>query len=204
MSVLEFISSIKWPIVALILLGVIVRGVKKNPGFGQWLRDWADRHDFSGKAGPVQFQATSKAAVEDAAAVTAASDAELSAIAAASEQQDALDPDLVFYDPSELRREVVEGLMRTSARWGWEMAQMGFRTPPDPQVRWTHDGRPEITPTPLTPLEQLAALRAPTVLTAEEVARRAAATPEPELTNEDRQAAIRRRLEEVRRDEGRG
>jgi hypothetical protein len=204
MSVLEFISSIKWPIVALILLGVIVRGVKKSPSFGQWLRDWLDRRDVSGKAGPLEFQAMSKAAVEQAAAVSAASDAEINAIAAASETQAVLDPELMGYDTAELRREFVEDLMRASAQWGWEMAQMGFRTPPDPQVRWTDDGRPQIMFGAGTAITRALVTPAQRVLTPAEVARRAAAAPEPEISNEDRQAAIQRRLEALRREESGG
>ncbi|MER5462426.1 hypothetical protein ABT010_17430 [Streptomyces sp. NPDC002668] len=34
--------------------------------------------------------------------------------------------------------------MGNAAQWGFEMAQMGFRRPPDPQVRWTDGGTPEI------------------------------------------------------------
>lgn len=145
MSVLEFISSLKWPIVLLVMLAVLVRGIKRNPEFGEWLRNWLDRRDVSAKFGGLaEVQASSKNAVEQAAAVSAASDYELTAIAAEAEPQRVMDPELMGYDPAELRREVVEDLMRTSAQWGWEMAQMGFRTPPDPHIEWSDSGTPHI------------------------------------------------------------
>lgn len=200
MSVLEFISSLKWPIVVLVLIATVWRAFKKHPGAGRWFADYLESRDLRGKAGPVEFEAMTKAAVEQAAAITAASDEELAAIAGPAEQA-LFDEEPSRPDPTVLRREVVEGLMRTSARWGWEMAQMGFRTPPNPHIEWSEDGHPSIMFGSGTALEQMLAARPPTHLTPAEIARRAAEAPQPELSTESRQAAIRRRLEDFRREQ---
>ena len=38
----------------------------------------------------------------------------------------------------------IESIMRESAAWGFQMAQLGFKTVPVPIVEWTDDGRPII------------------------------------------------------------
>jgi hypothetical protein len=139
MSVLEFISSLKWPIVVLVVLAWASRAPNKHPDLARRLAAYLDRRDIRGKAGPVEFEAITPAAIVQAAA---ASDDELAVLAA--EDQDSEEETRSRPDLSILRREVVEQLLHSSAQWGWEMAQLGFRTPPDPQVRWTDDGRPEI------------------------------------------------------------
>jgi len=139
-------------------------------------------------------------AVEQAAAVTAASDEELAAIAAVGPQEDDQDPEGAQPDLSVMRREVVEDLLRTSARWGWEMAQMGFRTPPNPQVQWTGDGKPEILYGAGTSASGLIAATLPRSLTPEELRRRMSVS-EQHMSDAARQAAVQRRLEALRRDE---
>lgn len=42
------------------------------------------------------------------------------------------------------RRELIEKLMTDAARWGYEMAGLGFRTPPRPVIQWSDDGKPTI------------------------------------------------------------
>jgi hypothetical protein len=42
------------------------------------------------------------------------------------------------------RRRATESLIRESAEWGWQMAQIGFRRPPVPQIEWTAEGAPII------------------------------------------------------------
>ena len=43
-----------------------------------------------------------------------------------------------------LKRETVERIMRSSAEWGHNMAVLGFRTTPIPQITWKDDGMPQI------------------------------------------------------------
>ena len=42
------------------------------------------------------------------------------------------------------RRELIEKLMTDAARWGYEMAGLGFRTAPRPVLQWSDDGKPTI------------------------------------------------------------
>lgn len=42
------------------------------------------------------------------------------------------------------RRRVMEETFTEGAAWGWEMAQLGFRSAPTPVIRWSADGQPEI------------------------------------------------------------
>jgi hypothetical protein len=141
-SVLEFIAAIKWPVFLLVLLGVTVRGAKKHPEVSARVAAYFEKRDISGKAGPVEFQATSKDAVEQAAAVSAASDEVLAASTFSFDLGDLFTEPPP--DPTVMRRDAVEDVMRLSAQWGWEAAQMGFRSPPNPHIEWSEDGRPEI------------------------------------------------------------
>lgn len=143
MSVLEFISSLKWPVVVLVGIFVVSRGFKRNPDMGVWFRRWLDSRDVKAKGAGFELEATASRAVAAAASVAAASDERLVAELDASVTQADGEP----ASPAEvegLRREAVETLMRDAASWGWEMAGMGFRTPPDPQVEWDIDGYPTI------------------------------------------------------------
>jgi len=140
-SVLEFIAALKWPVVVLVALGVVSRGFKRNPDMGRWFRGWLDSRDVRGKIGPTEFEATASRAVEAAAGIAAASDEHIADnLAASLGQAGTAQSDGVH----QLRREAVEALMRDSAKWGWVSAQMGFRSPPDPDIRWQEDGRPNI------------------------------------------------------------
>ncbi|WP_405590001.1 hypothetical protein [Streptomyces sp. NBC_01190] len=134
MSVLEFIASLKWPVVVLVLLGYGSRTMKKHPNLRKWIAAYVEKRDVRGKMGPAEFEAITPATSAIVRAAVA-SDVELAAIA--GEQTSTP-------DTSVLRREVVEDLLRSSAQWGYEMAQIGMRTPPNPYIRWGSDGRPEI------------------------------------------------------------
>jgi len=41
-------------------------------------------------------------------------------------------------------KQAIEDIMRVSAWWGYDMANLGFKTRPTPVVEWTEDGRPLI------------------------------------------------------------
>lgn len=120
MSVLEFIASLKWPVVVLVLLGYGSRTMKKHPNLRKWIAAYVEKRDVRGKMGPAEFEAITPATSAIVRAAVA-SDVELAAIA--GEQTSTP-------DTSVLRREVVEDLLRSSAQWGYEMAQIGMRTPP--------------------------------------------------------------------------
>jgi hypothetical protein len=42
------------------------------------------------------------------------------------------------------RREQIERLIAEAAQWGYEMAAIGFKTPPRPVIEWTPEGEPQI------------------------------------------------------------
>lgn len=42
------------------------------------------------------------------------------------------------------RREAIEKIIRDSAGWGWDMAGIGFKGRPTPNIEWTSDGSPRI------------------------------------------------------------
>jgi hypothetical protein len=42
------------------------------------------------------------------------------------------------------RRVAIEKIIRESAGWGWDMAQIGFKTRPNPIIKWHRDGTPHI------------------------------------------------------------
>ncbi|BBB01058.1 hypothetical protein RVR_8297 [Actinacidiphila reveromycinica] len=138
MSVLEFISSLKWPVVVLVGIFVVSRGFKRNPDMGAWFRRWLDSRDVRGRVGPAEFEANLNA-TRDALVTAAASDDVLAA--ADQPVSDLLVPSP---DTTALRRDAVEVVMRTAARWGWDMADMGFRNPPVPVIQWDDDGTPKI------------------------------------------------------------
>lgn len=109
MTDLEFISSLKWPIVVLVLAGAATIKLRKKPQFWTWLQGWLDRRNIHAQAFGAQLQTTDAAA--PAAAVTAP-DAEL--------------PD---GDAQEIRREAAEQLMRQAAMWGWHAHRVGAPIP---------------------------------------------------------------------------
>jgi hypothetical protein len=126
-NVLEFISSLKWPVVVLVLVGSGARAVKKHPGFGKWLREWFDRRNANLRFGPAEGSLTLPQETATAVRTATASDEQLAAP-----------------DPTGQRQEAVEIIMRDAARWGWQMAHRGLPSTLVPVIRWTDDGRPEI------------------------------------------------------------
>lgn len=144
MSVLEFISSIKWPIVALVALAVVARGSKKHPGWREWIKKYIEGRDISGRAGPFELQ-TSTPGGQAIVQAAASSDEQ---VAQAAREALTATPDGTSggapVDVAALRRDLVEEVIRNAAQWGWEMAGMGFRSPPVPYVRWSAEGEPEI------------------------------------------------------------
>ncbi|MFI0897102.1 hypothetical protein [Streptomyces sp. NPDC020983] len=190
MTVLEFISSLKWPVALLAVFFWIARALKKNPGFRNWLKRWLENRDVRGKIGFAELEALHRGSEVVQAAV--ATDEELAELARSD--QSGADDNATTDTTSAvtaLRREVVEEVIRTSAQWGWDTAHMGFRNPPDPQVEWTDDGRPVIrfgmgAPDPISRTIVMDNQHVT------DISRRAA----------DRQGAIRRLLDERGRTDG--
>ncbi|MFI2202680.1 hypothetical protein ACH47Z_18245 [Streptomyces sp. NPDC020192] len=137
MSVLEFISSVKWPITLLILVGFTSWQSKRNPGISETIKSFVMSRNFRLQAFGADVEAT-KAETTAAAAgeLAARTDEEL---AQAAQPTTTGQPDV-----AQIRREAVEAVMTSAAQWGWAMAQMGFKNPPNPAIQWNADGQPEI------------------------------------------------------------
>lgn len=123
MSVLEFISSLKWPIIVLTVLIYGARTMKGHPDIWTWLKEWLDRRNINAQVLGAQLQTT------DSAAPTAAVTAPDTALPAGQAQ--------------EIRREAAEQLMRQAAIWGWHAHRVGAEVPV-PQIEMRGD-QPVIT-----------------------------------------------------------
>ncbi|MFF3871211.1 hypothetical protein [Streptomyces sp. NPDC001978] len=137
MSVLEFISSLKWLVTLLILVVFISWRARRNPDLSNTLKTFVMSRNFRLQAFGADVEAT-RAEVETAVAgaLAARTDEEL---AEAAEPAASGEPDV-----AQLRREAVEAVMTSAAHWGWSMAQMGFKNPPNPAIRWDEEGQPKI------------------------------------------------------------
>lgn len=123
MSVLEFISSLKWPVVLLAVLGWIAHTLRK-PAVTDWLKEWLSTRNFRARFATGEIETTSVAAAVQAATAT---DEQLG-------QQE---------EPQRLRQEAAEQLMRQAAMWGWRAHRAGMEIPV-PQVEMRGD-QPIIT-----------------------------------------------------------
>jgi hypothetical protein len=145
---MEFIVGIKWPLLILLLVMAAawsLRKEKRRRAAGDWLKRLVENRDISLTAGPAALAITappdqlvqSMAAAAQPIAGEVATELPRPTMRAegevAEEQSEAM-----------MRREAVEQVMRSSAEWGWEMAQRGLPEPPGMEIRWREDGRPEI------------------------------------------------------------
>lgn len=135
MSVLEFISSVKWPITLLILVGFISWRARRNSELTETIKAFVMSRNFRLQAFGADVEAT-KAETTAAGEIAARTDEEL---AQAADPVATGEPDV-----TQIRREAIEAVMTNAAQWGWAMAQMGFKNPPSPAIQWSADGQPEI------------------------------------------------------------
>lgn len=188
MSVLEFVAAWKWPVVVLVALLYSRWALRKNPSLTAWLKKLVEKRDVTAELGPAKLQLSTPATQADVL-TAAASDEELKD--AALEElaaQPGGDVDFDGLDLAGVRQSAIEAIMRDAARWGWEMAQIGFRTPPEPQIIWDRDGQPRII---FGRGSGIAPTQSGGKLDAVEARHR------PDLYE-----AVRRRLEEMNRDHG--
>ncbi|WP_210587153.1 hypothetical protein [Streptomyces sp. GESEQ-35] len=140
MSVLQFISSVKWPLLILILVAFSWWRLRKNPVLAATLQKVLEGRSVRISLAGQEVELTR---VEEAAAIAASSDAEI--IRAATTDGDGeggLATDEI--DVVQFRRAAVEQLMARAAEWGWNAAREGFRYRPRPAIKWNLDGQPEI------------------------------------------------------------
>ncbi|MBT2676807.1 hypothetical protein J7E95_39700 [Streptomyces sp. ISL-14] len=142
MGWMEFVVAMKWPflivLIIAVLAGVLLPEKRRKP-VREWLKDIAHR-DVQATAGPLSlawgaatddFQNKLDEAVHGEMAAT------LPPIRGGVEGH---------VEPSEqpgpppLSREGVERMIRYSAEYGWNMSQLGFPDPPEPEITWDDEG----------------------------------------------------------------
>lgn len=144
MSVLEFVAALKWPITVIVLAGFSTYAINRSsPGARQSFGDFFKDRNFRLKVGGQEIEAT-LAEAERRMSVAAAGDETLAASTVAVDEEGRQYRQPVAQEVDALRREAVEAVMRSAAKWGWEMSEAGYKLMPNPVVRWTSNGIPEI------------------------------------------------------------
>ncbi|GGW15073.1 hypothetical protein GCM10018980_40530 [Streptomyces capoamus] len=152
MSVLEFISSLKWPVVVLVIGLTAMVQLRRSPVARSSIIAWFKGRNFRMRVAGQEFETTIPSPLDmvDNMTTAASGDAQLAARSPRERGTPAEDNEPrggtapVETELTGLRRSAVEAVMRDAAQWGWQMAQMGFHSPPDPEVQWTEDGTPQI------------------------------------------------------------
>ncbi|MFB7288718.1 hypothetical protein [Actinacidiphila glaucinigra] len=132
MSVLQFIASLKWPITILIGLILLTCAHKKNPEPGRSFARWLGSRNLRANIAGQEFEITAPDLSGVATTVTAP-DTELAQAISISAN---IPPGAAGEAVVRFRRETVEELIRSAARWGWEIGQLGLPKPPTPQIDW--------------------------------------------------------------------
>jgi uncharacterized membrane protein YccC len=136
-GILEFISSLRWPITVLVLAGGGYWAAKHNKGLQQTLREMFTKRNMRLNLGGQEFEISGVAEIAETAALAAQSDAQLARMAAEEDSPRRS-------DVTEMRRDLLELVVQSAAHWGWRAAKAGVEMPPEPIVTWTEDGVPEI------------------------------------------------------------
>ncbi|MFF9625431.1 hypothetical protein [Streptomyces griseosporeus] len=148
MSWMEFIVGIKWPLLILLLVMAgawSMRKEERRKAMSEWTQGFLANRDISLTAGPAALALTSAppqlvdSMAVAAQPITGEVSTELPKPTMSAQGEVAGGQSEVV-----MRREAVEQVMRSSAEWGWEVAQRGLREPPVMEIRWREDGRPEI------------------------------------------------------------
>ncbi len=139
-TTLQFIASLKWPLLILILAGLVAVAIwRSTPETRAALRSAvATRGLKVGLPGGIDVDWSAPGST-DAVRQATAPDEQL--IEFATTQGEAAP---TAEQVQVLRRDAVERVMREAAFWGYSMARTGFRSPPVPNIQWDGD-RPRIT-----------------------------------------------------------
>lgn len=115
----------------------MTRAFKRDPEKGKALARWLNSRNVRANIAGQELELT-MAGSERAAATVTAPDEQLAAAITGIAAPDSESETAVPTDEAvvQMRREAAEELMRSAARWGWDAAQMGFKTPPEPQIDW--------------------------------------------------------------------
>lgn len=140
MTYLQFFASLKWPLLVLILAGLVAIGIKRSsPATRAALRSAvATRGLKVGLPGGIDVDWAAPGSA-DAVQQAAAPDDQLIELATTRGETAPTTEQVQV-----LRRDAVERVMREAAFWGYSMAKTGFRNPPVPKITWDGD-RPQIS-----------------------------------------------------------
>jgi hypothetical protein len=141
MSWLQFIADIKWAVVALIVLAVASRKLKRvSPETRRAVRDSLLTRKLRVKLGDAEAELGEKQQLAAAVDAAAASDAELQ-----QQIQQATNGEQPTVETvQQVRREAIDEIIRQSVRLTWEIRDLDFALPPVPHVEWDGD-RPRVT-----------------------------------------------------------
>jgi hypothetical protein len=139
-SWLQFIADIKWAVVALVVLAVASRKLKRvSPETRQAVRDSLLTRKVRLKLGDAEAELGEKQQLAEAASTAAASDAEL-----VETIQQATNEPPTAEALQQIRRDAIDEIIRQTVRLTWEMRELDFALPPVPHVEWDGD-RPWVT-----------------------------------------------------------
>jgi hypothetical protein len=132
-SILQFIVDTQWSLLFLVLVVVGIVWVRRMPPETRLVvRGALMARGIKASVGSVSVEVGAPANVETLA-TAAATDDQLTKELEPSESETAED------QVQQIRRDAVEQIMREAAEWGWNMAQIGFKNPPIPQITWNGD-----------------------------------------------------------------
>lgn len=164
MSVLEFISSVTWPITVLLLVTVGYVIIKRDKGLRAFIKHVISNRDMRMSAPGLDIEFTR---AESAAELAAQPDEQLLQVVSDSGAAVGInDGSIEPRDATLLRREAVEEVLREAAELGWHFAKTTNGGPPELAIRWDEDGRPDVVydmgatmqkppVTPVSPMDRL-------------------------------------------------
>jgi hypothetical protein len=147
-SVLEFVSSIKWPVTVLLLAFMATVLLKRNPGTGKSVGAWFSRRNLRLNVAGQEFEAT-VAETQGSIDVATTPDRDLAEVAVNATQpeqeQRASTHELADQEVENARREAVGRVAQNAVRLGWLWAR-GDRGASEPVavVSWGADGQPRL------------------------------------------------------------
>ncbi|MGW3936456.1 hypothetical protein [Streptomyces phaeochromogenes] len=142
MGWMQFVVAMKWPfLIVVLLIGMAWWLPKESRGksIATWVHRMIEGRDVNVTLGALSVSATAalESRIADAVAPVRG---ELNVTAPFGEAgtEEPPEPD------TQMRRDSVEEIIRSSATWGWEMSHLGLKFPPNPKIEWGDDGRPKI------------------------------------------------------------
>lgn len=149
MGWMEFVVAMKWPFLIIFLLivaAVALRSEKVRSAFTTSVQNMSRREgqltvgpaSYAWGSATEDFQAKVESAVQADVTGQVHAALPLPTVGAEGETQTGAEPSAPL--PPSLSHEAVETLIRYSAEYGWNMSQLGFPEPPEPEIEWDREG----------------------------------------------------------------